>query len=201
MNNIGSEGAVQPGEHPALLLGFDTPRLHLRPISEADGDLYCQLYTDPNLMRHIAEPMLPDAAIRSFQVACRQQSATRQRWIVCARNLAAGIGLVGLFVDKSDAQIAEVGVMLLASGQGTGFGTEAMAGVIDRAFSMMSLRMVWIRQNADNAAVPGMMRKLGFEPMPSPRVGTDERYWQQDRNQWQMACMGPARFEKPGQTV
>jgi RimJ/RimL family protein N-acetyltransferase len=201
MNQMGSEGAVQRGEHQSLLVGFDTPRLHLRPIGEADEALYCQLYTDPKLMRHIAAPMLPEAAIRSFQVACRQQSTTRQRWIVCERGSANGIGLVGLFVDKSEAQVAEVGVMLLASGQGTGFGTEAMAGVIDRAFSMMRLRMVWIRQNADNTAVPGMMRKLGFEPTPSARVGTDERYWQQDRNQWRLMCRAAARFENPGQTV
>jgi RimJ/RimL family protein N-acetyltransferase len=202
MDQVDSEGAVQPvEEHPSLMVGFDTPRLHLRPIGEADEALYCQLYTDPNLMRHIAPPMLPAAALRSFQVARRQQSTARQRWIACRRGVANGIGLVGLFVDKSDSQIAEVGVMLLAAGQGAGFGTEAMAGVIDRAFSMMPLRRVWIRQSADNAAVPAMMRKLGFEPMPSPRVGPGERYWQQERNQWKVACREAARFGKPTQTV
>ncbi len=181
-----------------LLVPFDTRRLRLRPIFERDEALYCQLYTDPRLMRHIAAPMTQDAARRSFQSACRQQSPARQRWIVCERDVAAGIGLVGLFADASGDGIAEIGVMLLADAQGAGLGTEAMAGVIDLAFATMSLRLLWIRQGADNTAVPSMMRRLGFEPMPSTRVGANERYWQQDRSQWQAARRTTPGFEKPG---
>lgn len=196
-----AEVVTPPLDTIALLVGFDTPRLHLRPIGEGDEALYCQLYTDPGLMRHIAEPMTAEAAKRSFQAALKQQSPARQRWIACKRDVADGIGLVGLFVDKQDAGIAEIGVMLLAAGQGTGFGTEAMAGVIDRAFSMMPLRLLWIRQNADNLAVPGMMRKLRFEPMPSSRVGPDEHYWQQDRSQWEMARGATGGLDGPAQSV
>lgn len=197
MDTMHSDVDVQLNSTP---LGFSTLRLHLRPIDVGDEALYCRLYTDAALMRHIAPPMTPEAATRSFRLARKLQSPTQQRWIVCERDALDGIGLVGLIVDKSDADIAEIGVMLLAAGQRAGFGTEAMAGVIDRTFSMMSVRLLWIRQNADNIAVPGMMRKLGFQPMPSSRVGPGERYWQQDRSQWQMARSRTAGLEKSGQT-
>jgi RimJ/RimL family protein N-acetyltransferase len=196
MTSLQTDDLVDP---PArLLVAFDTRRLHLRPISHRDETLYCRLYTDPQLMRHIATPMTKDAALKSFRLACKQQSPARQRWIVCQRDVAEGFGLVGLFADASDGGTAEVGVMLLADAQGAGLGTEAMAGVIDLAFETMSLRLIWIRQGADNTAVPPMMRKLGFEPMPSPRVGANERYWQQDRSQWQAARGTTPAFEKPG---
>jgi len=199
MDTMQSDVDVQLTSTP--MVGFNTPRLHLRPIDEGDEALYCRLYTDPALMRHIASPMTPNAATRSFRLARKLQSQTQQHWIVGERGGVGDIGLVGLFVDKSDAGIAEIGVMLLATGQGVGFGAEAMAGVIGRAFATMCLRLLWIRQHIDNTAVPGMMRKLGFEPMPSSRVGPDECYWQQDRTQWQMARKATAGLENPGQSV
>lgn len=179
----------------ALLDGFDTPRLHLRPIGEGDEALYCQLYTDPGLMRHIAEPMTQDAATRSFQAALKQQSPTRQRWIIREHRQAGGVGLVGLFVDKLQPDVAEIGVMLLAAGQGRGYGTESMAGVVDRTFSLMPMRLLWIRQNVSNTPVDGMMAKLGFQCMASTRIGDHERYWQLTRDRWV-----PAHFDAPVET-
>ncbi|WP_159015669.1 GNAT family N-acetyltransferase [Cognatiluteimonas profundi] len=186
---------VVPRANDALLDGFDTPRLHLRPIGEGDEVLYCRLYTDPGLMRHIAEPMTMEAAKRSFQAALKQQSPTRQRWIVCGQGQAEGVGLVGLFVDKLEPDVAEIGVMLLSAGQGKGYGTESMAGVVDRAFTMMPLRLLWIRQNATNIAVDGMMTKLRFERGDSARIGSHERYWELIRERWH-----PKPLEAAGQT-
>jgi [ribosomal protein S5]-alanine N-acetyltransferase len=163
---------------------FDTARLHLRPIGEGDEALYCHLYTDPELMRHIAPPMTVEAAKRSFGVALKQQSMARQRWIVCEHGGTGGVGLLGMFVDKLEADVAEIGVMLLAAGQSKGFGTESMAGVVDRTFSTMPLRLLWIRQNVSNIAVDGMMTKLGFKRMASKRISDLEHYWELTRDRW-----------------
>jgi [ribosomal protein S5]-alanine N-acetyltransferase len=163
---------------------FDTARLHLRPIGELDEALYCHLYRDPELMRHIAAPMTLEAARRSFDAAVRQQATTRQRWIVCEKNRTAGIGLVGLSVDTVEADVAEIGVMLHAAAQGKGYGTESMAGVIDQAFSTMPLRLLWIRQSIANHPVNGMMVKLAFRRAESTRVGALEHYWELTRDCW-----------------
>jgi RimJ/RimL family protein N-acetyltransferase len=189
------QGGAQPVDSAALLVGFDTHRLHLRPIGAADEALYCQLYTDPGLMRHIAEPMTEEAAKRSFQAALKQQSPTRQRWIIREHRQAGGVGLVGLFVDKLEPDVAEIGVMLLAAGQGKGYGTESMAGIVDRAFSMMPMRLLWIRQSVSNTSVDGMMTKLGFQRMASTRIGEHERYWELSRDRRM-----PAHFDAPVET-
>jgi RimJ/RimL family protein N-acetyltransferase len=188
-----TDKAMVPPVDSGLLDSFDTARLHLRPIDACDEALYCHLYTDPGLMRHIAAPMTVEAAKRSFGAALKQQSPTRQRWIVCEHRQAEGVGLVGLFVDKVEADVAEIGVMLLAAGQGKGYGTESMAGVVDRAFSMMPMRLLWIRQNVTNTAVDPMMTKLGFHRMESARISDQERYWELTRDRWE-----PAHFDAPG---
>ena len=112
------------------MTGFDTARLHLRPIGEGDEALYCGLYTDPDLMRHIAAPMTLEAAKRSFGAACRQQSWMKQRWILLERSSAVpiSIGQLGLFVDADATQgaSAEIGVMLLDDWQKRGYAAEAI---------------------------------------------------------------------------
>ena len=160
---------------------FDTARLHLRPLGEGDEALYCSLYTDPDLMYHIATPMSPDAAQRSFRAACRQQSPQKQRWIITEHGTGDAIGLLGLFVN-GDA--AEIGVMLLKPWQGRGNGTEAMASMVDRVFTAQAVRLLWIRQGRDNTAVTGMMRKLGFKVSESSCVDQHERYWDLDYERW-----------------
>ena len=189
------DNANVPPVDGALLDSFDTARLHLRPIDAGDEALYCHLYTDPELMRHIAAPMTVEAAKRSFGAALRQQSPTRQRWIIREHRQAEGVGLVGLFVDKVEADVAEIGVMLVAAGQGKGYGTESMAGVVDRTFSRMPMRLLWIRQTITNTAVDAMMAKLGFRCMESTRIGDQERYWELTRDRW-----AATHFDGPGQT-
>ena len=117
--------------------GFDTQRLHLRPLGEGDEALYCHLYTDPELMRHIGTPLSAEAARRSFGVACRQarrDGAPAQRWVVAERGLPDGIGLLGLVPDEGVADTAEVGLMLLADRRQRGLAAEAIGAVADRVF-------------------------------------------------------------------
>ena len=46
---------------------LETPRLILRPLQASDETCYCDLYTDAGVMRHIAAPLSPKAALRAFQ--------------------------------------------------------------------------------------------------------------------------------------
>jgi RimJ/RimL family protein N-acetyltransferase len=160
---------------------FDSERLRMRLLEEGDEALYCALYTDPELMRHIAAPMTIEAAQRSFRTACKAQSPHKQRWIIQVRGEAAAVGLVALFAED-DA--AEMGVMLLGEAQGLGIATEAMAAVRDRAFLHGGLQRLWIRQQTSNGAVSPMMERLGFEPLPPDPGQPLELRWAVDREQW-----------------
>lgn len=168
-------------EYKATVEAFDTSRLHLRQISHADEALYCHLYTNDALMQHIAVPLSAEAAQRSFVSACVQQSQDKQRWIIHERNSGQDVGLVALFA-KGD--VAEIGVMLIAGAHGRGLATEAMASLVDRAFADESIRLLWIRQQASNVPVVGMMQRLGFARLPISDSDAIEVRWDLSRERW-----------------
>ena len=164
-----------------ILEAFDTSRLRLRPISNGDQALYCHLYTDDGTMQHIATPLSVEAAQRSFFSACAQQSQDRQRWLIQESSSHQDIGLVALFA-KDD--VAEIGIMLIASAHGRGLATEAMAAIVDRAFIDGSMRLLWIRQQVSNVPVVGMMQRLGFARLPTSGPDAIEVRWDLSRERW-----------------
>lgn len=164
---------------------FDTCRLHLRPLGEGDEALYCQLYTDPALMHHIAAPLSVEVAQRSYRAACRQQSQQKQRWIITERSAGDSIGLLGLFVD-GDA--AEIGVMLLEPWHGRGYATEAIWAMADRVFAAQGLHMLWTRHAPGNGLATGLMHKLGFVCEGSVDTEHAQLRWQLPREQWLVRC-------------
>jgi RimJ/RimL family protein N-acetyltransferase len=170
------------------MTGFDTARLHLRPIGEGDEALYCGLYTDPDLMRHIAAPMTLEAAKRSFGAACRQQSWMKQRWILLERSSAVpiSIGQLGLFVDADATQgaSAEIGVMLLDDWQKRGYAAEAIMAMAERVFGAGTLDLLWTRHAPDNALATGLMQKLHFQRGTMDDATPPQRRWTLPRSQW-----------------
>ena len=172
---------------------IDTARLHLRPLDGHDEALYCSLYTDPAVMRHVAAPMSAAAAQRSFAAACRLQQPRVQRWIVREREAAVDIGLLGLV--RLDEEAAELGVMLLGPWHGRGYATEAMAGLRDHAFAALALqRLVVLQATAANAAVSRMMPRLDFARI-HPHPGPDIR-WELHREDWRTRVR-PAEARPP----
>jgi ribosomal-protein-alanine N-acetyltransferase len=164
---------------------LQTARLVLRPLDEGDEALYRSLYVDPELMRHIAEPLSAQSAQDRFRSSLRQQSERRQQRIVVEVGSGDGIGLVALFRDGSSA---EMGIMLLAPAHGRGFATEAMSAVRDHAFGLEGIELLWIRQRPSNAVVTTMMQKLGFLPLPQVDPAGGFRRWELDRRRWQSTC-------------
>ena len=168
--------------------GFDTARLHLRPIGQGDKALYCHLYTDPDLMRHIAAPMTLEAARRSFDAVCLQGSSEKQRWILLERSgtVPTGIGLLGLFVDAEamDGRSAEIGVMLLDGWQMRGYAAEAIMAIAGRVFASGALDRLWTRHAPDNALALGLMRKLRFQHGHMDEAESPHTRWSLSRSQW-----------------
>lgn len=167
---------------------FDTPRLHLRPLGEGDEALYCHLYTDPDLMRHIGTPMSADAAQRSFHRACglaTQSAPSMQLWVITEHGSPVGLGLLARVRHGDAVDVAEMGIMLAAEGQGRGLAAEALGALTDQIFALPEIRMVWTRQSPDNAAVVRLMHRLGFERGEAPGNSAVEWRWQLDRDRWQ----------------
>jgi RimJ/RimL family protein N-acetyltransferase len=159
---------------------FETPRLRMRPLDESDQGIYCALYTDPALMRFIAAPLEAERARRSFHAALGMQAPRPQRWIVTEK-AGGDVGLLGL-IGTGDRP--EIGVMLLASAQGRGYGTEAMAGMVAHAFAAYDLQAVCAHQAVvDNPTVVRLMTRLRFRtlaPTAERPAGGDWELWRRE---------------------
>lgn len=159
-------------------------QLILRPLNDADADLYCQLYTDAEVMGHIAPPLTPESARRAFDLALAQAAAPSRvgYWTSCLRGSRGGCGLLALIPDQPNTHSAEIGILLLPPIHGKGYGTEALATLGDHAFSMLRLERLWTRHHRANLAVTRMMKTLGFEPGQTQR--RDQMRWVVGRDDW-----------------
>lgn len=165
---------------------LETVRLHLRPLEAEDETFYCQLYTDPLVMRHIAMPLSTEAAHRSFRVACRpaaRQPRQRRTWVMTEADTAIDIGLLAL-VDDPEAMSSEIGALLLDDWQNRGYAAEAIEALVEYAFRDLGLAAVHTRHARDNGRAAGLMRKLGFVAVaPDPRDGLKCR-WRLTPAEW-----------------
>lgn len=174
------------------MLIFETPHLRLRPLDVDDQALYCELYTDPGLMRHIGAPMTVEEARRSFQAACRlatRAGAAAQRWALSVTGLPEAIGLLGLIRDQDSAEEAEIGLMLRADQQRRGVAVAAIGAVADRLFNpgkadRHGLRLLRTRHSPDNVAALRLMLRMGFLRQPLLGPGQTEVHWSMSRDRW-----------------
>lgn len=141
---------------------IDTPRLQLRVMGEGDEDLYCRLYTDPQVMHHIARPLAIDVARRSFQVA-REQALERPMrrpwWVIQEAASRADVGVVGLVCEDA---VAEIGIVLLPHAQRRGIAREAMSAVASCATATGLVTQLWLRHAPQNLAMAAVASRLGL---------------------------------------
>ena len=141
---------------------IDTPRLRLRVMGEGDEDLYCRLYTDPQVMHHIAQPLAIDVARRSFQVAREQafeRPMRRPWWVIHEAASTADVGVVGLVREDT---VAEMGIVLLPQAQRRGIAREAMSAVAARAMATGLVTQLWLRHAPLNMAMAAVASRLGL---------------------------------------
>ncbi|MEZ0470316.1 GNAT family N-acetyltransferase [Luteimonas salinilitoris] len=186
-----------------------TRSLELRPLNRRDRTLYCALYTDAELLRHVSAPLSEEAARRSFEKVLLQVEASPPEslyWIFHALDnpKPEGLGLMALVFDQGVA-IAEIGVLLMPEGQGRGYATEAIAAAADLSFDALGLNRLHTRHTPDNLAASGLMRRLGFELLVATSA-TDETAgppscrWNLDREHWLARGRSPGGFALPRKT-
>ncbi len=175
------------------MLTFETQRLHMRPLGEGDEALYCHLYTDAAVMRHVGAPLSVEAAQRSFRVACRlatRKGVAAQRWVVTEHGSAAAIGLLALIGDEAAADQAEIGLMLRADRQRRGLAVAAIGAMADWVFNPAAadgpdLRLLWTRHAPDNVAAMRLMLRMEFLRQDPHSPDPAEVRWQMTRDRWQ----------------
>jgi len=174
-----------------------TPRLILRPMHEGDEQLYCDLFCDPDTMRHIAAPWTRTDAELSFRDVLKATGAVPPRalfLVLICRDTQQSVGLCTLQNFDRQRQQAEFGVMVVSSARTQGFASEVMTRVIAHAFGELSVDEVWSRVGVDHAVCErlvigvGMVRHSGV--LPEDRAANVWR-WSAYRDSWRPATPAP----------
>jgi RimJ/RimL family protein N-acetyltransferase len=175
-----------------------TARLIVRSMHEGDEQLYCDLFCDPETMRHIGAPWTRADARRAFRDVLKVTRAAPPRAVfltLIRKDTQQPIGLCTLQnVDQARRQV-EFGVMVVPSGRTQGFATEAMIGAIAHAFAELPVDEVWSRVAVDHAVCErlvigvGLVRHPGV--LPEDRAANVRR-WSAYRDSWQPPTPAPA---------
>lgn len=157
---IGSVGRAAP--EPV----FRTDRLDVRPFTPADVDTFSAYRADPDVARYQSwsdftveqgAALVEDMQQRAF--------ATPGLWYqlaLVARTLGVLVGDLACKVNEHEPREMEVGFTLAPTHHGKGYATEALHGLLDHAFTTMSLHRVVAVTDARNNAAAALLTRVGM---------------------------------------
>lgn len=150
----------------APLETLDTPRLRLRRQQLSDAALHHQrLARDPAVAAGMLWDPQPDpaAARAELKRTLAGYAAGRlYRWAIALRETDEEIGVIQLLRFDEEANTASFAYMLGRDFWGRGYAAEALAAVLDFAFTRMGLARVEADHFAGNPASGRAMEKAGM---------------------------------------
>jgi RimJ/RimL family protein N-acetyltransferase len=148
-----------------------TSRLLLRRWEPSDFAPFADLNNDPEVMRHIREPMTPvesDAFVDRIEEHFKADGYGL--WALEVRATGAFVGFTGLAPQTFEAPFnpsVEVGWRLARGAWGHGYATEAGSAALDFAFEVLELDEVVSITTAGNLRSQAVMRRLGMTRDPA----------------------------------
>ena len=173
---------------------FTSKRLILRSLHERDEELFCQLFCDPAVMRHIGPAWTRAAAVRALCSALEAMRSTPPRGLFLVLTLRAGerpAGLCTLQNFQSSERRAELGLMLVPSARAFGVATEALIAVLAHAFATLPFDEIWVRFANDHKAAmrtavgAGLVRHAQSRPED---LAANLWRWSAYRDSWRPAA-------------
>jgi RimJ/RimL family protein N-acetyltransferase len=135
----------------------------LEPWGNGDLPLLERLMGDPRMTEHLGGPESPEK-LRRRQARYEHLDGGDRMFKVVEAASGEGVGSVGFWTKEwRDAQVYEVGWMVVAEFQGRGIAATATAQAIDLARRDDLHRFMHAFPNVDNGASNAICRKLGFE--------------------------------------
>jgi RimJ/RimL family protein N-acetyltransferase len=172
-----------------------TQRLIIRPLQASDLHAFHAYRNDPEVARYQSWEWISEEGARRFIEECiRSQPGIPGQWYQVAielRETGGLIGDMGLGVDLADPGQGEVGYTLAREHWGQGYGSEAVAALLDYAFSSLGMARINAMCDTRNTASARLMEKVGMT-----RVGIsrdvlfkgefcDEYRYSIDRDEWE----------------
>jgi ribosomal-protein-alanine N-acetyltransferase len=169
-------------------LPLRTPRLELRPFTDADLPAAHRIYSDPEVMRYVGHGAVrSDHETRGMLAAYAAHQAAHgySFWAVVEHASGALIGDAGLFLSQSIGPEIEVGYTLARSAWGQGYATEAAGACLDAAFGPLGIEAVIALVVPDNARSLHVVARLGMAPDGRRHAyGREHLVFRQSATQW-----------------
>jgi ribosomal-protein-alanine N-acetyltransferase len=159
-------------------LELETDRLFLRPLVESDWDLAVEMFTDPEVMKFVAEVSSEENVAEEMKAYVRRGAGGRIGvWCVLCRQTDEKLGtaiLLPMPIEEDDTDWSllqedrypdveiEVGYILKRSAWGNGYATEACRRLVQFAFEETELDEVVAVTDPDNAVSQRVLRKCGL---------------------------------------
>ncbi len=154
--------------------------IRLVPLQNQHQDLFVELYSNPKIMRQVAEPLSVPLAVRTFAKAINSADETRRHyyWVIQnAQGAESGIAALIMLPNK----VAEVGVMLLPKFSRQQLPLQVGVCLFSYAFEFSSIEQIVVMHKAGNLPLPPVLRELSMQC----NVNEDELYsWHLPRHTW-----------------
>jgi [ribosomal protein S5]-alanine N-acetyltransferase len=145
---------------------FETPRLILRRMTEADAPLIYALNSSPDVLRYLHEPELKDetdARRVITEIILPQYSLYNLgRWAMILKGDNSFIGWCGLKY-RPELEEIDLGYRLMQQYWGRGYATEAAEHTLRYSFDVLNLETITGRAHIENIASWTILEKIGMQ--------------------------------------
>ncbi|MGI1805631.1 GNAT family N-acetyltransferase [Exiguobacterium sp. TDN 0502] len=143
-----------------------TERLRLRKIRIADTEVMFQNWlSDERVMRHLIKgphKTLDETNVRVEEITSSYESKDFCYWGMEEKRSGTLIGVIDLFNFDETTEHCEVGYCIGHDWWNKGYGSEALAAIVEYGFDKMQIHKISAAHNIDNPASGRIMQKVGM---------------------------------------
>jgi len=173
-------------------------RIILEPVDGRNARDLWRILGAPDLRRYQDIPRLRaeefERQVRARPRALEARATGRFEWLLRRTQPAESIGWVSLRVNERAPDVGEIGYSLVEAARGFGYATEALATVVDEAFTVSELGELQACCVPENTPSRAVLERAGFEEVRLLRGGAmirgrhvDVLLYSVARGQWHRA--------------
>lgn len=151
---------------PRSFQPLEAERIRLRQFRDEDLPTIIAYRQDPSVAQYQSWNVLTEVSARQFLQALQAiEPGTRGKWYqfaIAERQSDRLLGDCALLVKEDDPEQAEIGYTLARQSQGQGYGSEAVARLLDYVFGTLRLHRVVAHVDTRNAASIALLERLAF---------------------------------------
>jgi ribosomal-protein-alanine N-acetyltransferase len=173
-------------------------RMILEPVDGRNARDLWRILGAPDLRRYQDIPRLRaeefERQVRGRPRALEARATGRFEWLLRRTQPPESIGWVSLRVNERAPDVGEIGYSLVEAARGFGYATEALATVVDEAFTVSELGELQACCVPENTPSRAVLERAGFEEVRLLRGGAmirgrhvDVLLYSVARGQWHRA--------------